>query len=419
MASIRIGKRAVENLTPRTKDSYFWDTELSGFGVKISPKGMRTYIVQYRSGVGGRKAPSRRVTIGRHGSPWSAEQARGEARRVLGLAATGYDPAAEKSKARNEPNIAELCDLYLENGVGTKKASTVATDKGRIERHIKPLLGRKKVPDVTRADIQRFLQDVASGKTAKDVKTGSRGRAIVKGGKGTATRTVGLLGGIFSFAIDRGLRDDNPVIGVKRFPDRKCERFLSLEELSRLGTSLQKAADDGENAIAVAAVRLLILTGCRKSEILALKWDWIDWERGCLRLPDSKTGAKKVPLGVPALDLLASLPKIEGNSHVLPGSGANGFYTGLPKFWERLRLRAGLDDVRLHDLRHSFASVAAAGGDSLIVIGAMLGHKDSATTARYAHLANDTLRLAATRTANQIAAAMDLGDVGDVNVDKN
>jgi integrase len=409
MPSIRIAKRTVEEIVPQNRDAYLWDTDLSGFGVKISPKGARIYLVQYRAG--GRKAPTRRVTIGRHGSPWTADQARQEAKRILGLVATDHDPAEDKAKVRKDLNVGELCDLYLNEGCHTKKASTIATDKGRIERHIKPLLGKKRLGAITKADIQRFMNDVAAGKTAANIKTGPRGRAIVEGGKGTATRTLGLLGGIFSFAVDRGMRQDNPVRGIKRFADKKNERFLSPEELARLGKVLQKALEDGENATAIAAIRLLILTGCRKSEILGLKREWIDWERGYLRLPDSKTGAKIVPMGAPALELLASLPVIEGNPYVLPSLPREGHYVGLPKVWEKIREKAELGDVRLHDLRHSFASTAAASGDSLIVIGALLGHKDTATTSRYAHLTNDALRMAATRTANHIAAAM--GDKPD------
>lgn len=195
----------------------------------------KTYVLEYRPG-GGRGASKRRVTIGRHGSPWMPDRAREEAKRLLGLVADGGGPAADKTADRRSMTVADLCDLYLAEGCATKKATTLATDRGRIARHIKPLLGRKKAKDVTRADVQRFLQDVAAGKTAA-VKTGKHGRAIVEGGKGTATRTVGLLGGIFTFAVDRGICEINPVQGVKRFRDRKGERFLSPREIAVLATA--------------------------------------------------------------------------------------------------------------------------------------------------------------------------------------
>ncbi len=183
--------------------------------------------------------------------------------------------------------------------------------------------------------------------------------------------------------------------------------------MATLGETLTVASREGESPVIIAAIRLLILTGARKGEILGLKWDEVDFERGCLRLADSKTGARAIPLGAPALELLASLPRIEDNPHALPGDKEGGHLVGLQKAWERLRKRAGLEDVRLHDLRHSFASVAVAGGDSLYLVGKVLGHRKSATTERYAHLADDPLRAVADRTASTIAAAMN-GTGGEV-----
>jgi integrase len=397
----KITKRTVDAARPARRVAFIWDTELTGFGLKVTPSGNRIYVLQYR--IGGRL---RRYTIGNHGSPWTPADARTEASRLRGLIAAGIDPAEEKAEARADPTIMELCELYVTEGCATKKPSTLIRDRSRIERHIKPLLGRKRLGAVTRADVERFQRDVAAGKTATDAKTGFRGRAIVSGGEGAARECVVLLGSIFSFAVNRGLRTENPVRGVKKFKTRKLERFLSPPELARLGEALTVAEQAGESPVAAAAVRLLMLTGARKSEILGLRWEWIDFERGCLRLPDSKTGAKAIPLGAPALELLASLPRIEGNPHVLPGDKPERHLVGLQKAWERIRKRAGLEDVRLHDLRHSFASVAVAGGDSLYLVGKLLGHQQSRTTERYAHLADDPLRAVADRTSGVIAAAM-------------
>ncbi len=287
----------------------------------------------------------------------------------------------------------------------TKKPTTLATDRGRIKRHIIPLLGRKKVKDLTRADIQRFMQDVAAGKTACDEKTASRGRAIVEGGKGTATRTVGLLGGILTFAVERGICPTNPVHGVKRYRDRKGERFLSARELAALGLGLAVMEETATiSPIMANAVRLLLLTGCRKTEVLSLCWSFVDFERGYLRLPDSKTGEKTVPLGAPALKVLSDLPRL--SDWVFPAATGGGHLVGLPHAWDAVRVWCGLDGVRLHDLRHSFASVGAISGNSLPVIGALLGHADSKTTSRYAHLTADPIKAAAERIANTIADAM-------------
>ena len=355
-----------------------------------------------------------RFTIGKHGSPWTPSRARDEAGRLLALIKTGSDPAALRSADKMEKSVTELCDLYLAEGCETKKPSTVATDKGRIERHIMPLLGKKRVKDITQNDIRRFMKDVADGKTKADEKTGKYGRAIVKGGRGTAARTVGLLGGIFSFAVSEGIRPDNPVRGVMRYPDGKSERHLSREEMATLGEALAAAEDEGENATAIAAVRMLILTGCRKSEILTLQWENVDIDHACLRLPESKTGEKIVPLGAPVLEVLASLPRIEGNPYVLPGEKEKWHLVGLPRVWQRIKKRANLQDLRLHDLRHSFASVGASAGMGLPIIGKLLRHRYPKTTARYAHIGDDPARSAADRISESISAALNGESGGEV-----
>ncbi len=404
MPSKKITIRSVEAVQAGSKDSYLWDTELKGFGLKVTPSGARIYLVQYRTG--GRGGRTRRVTLGRHGSPWTPDQARAEAKRVLGAAAAGADPAEEKTLARKDLTVAELCDLYLEEGTAIKKATTVAMDRSRIESHVKPLLGRAPLRSVSRGDVERFLQDVAKGKTRSDRKTGPRGRSVVKGGKGAATRTVGMLGAIFEFATHRGLCEANPVRGVKRFPDGKSERFLSPAELARLGSVLSHAEEEGFNATVTAAIRLLMLTGTRKGEVLSLTWDQVDFDHKCLRLPETKTGAKTIPLGAPALELLEGLPRSADNPHVFPSATGEGSLVGLQKYWAELRARAGLDDVRIHDLRHSFASVAVAGGDSLYLVGKILGHKQARSAEVYAHLADDPIRAVADRASMTIAAAL-------------
>jgi integrase len=390
-----------------------WDAKIAGFGVRRQKSEARTYVVKARV-----KNQQRWITIGRHGAPWTPETARREAMRVLSNVVSGQDLASIRDEEKSALTVAQLCDRYIADALdgkiltkfgNPKKASTIETDKGRILRHIKPLLGQKLVRDVTPQDVKRFMNDVAIGKTAVVEKTGFRGRAVVTGGRGTAARTVGFLGGIFSYAIDNGMRPDevNPVRGIKRFPDKKEERFLTPVELGRLGDVMAEFEANGENPYSLAGIRLLMLTGCRKSEILTLKWEFVDFENTCLRLPDSKTGEKVVMVGKPVLDLLDSIPRTSNNPYVLTGKNEGHHFVGLPKIWERIRAAAGLDWATLHILRHSYASFGASSGLGLPIIGRLLGHKDTATTARYAKVDHDPARVAANQISEGIASAID------------
>ena len=411
----KITKRVVDSEGPAKKDRFLWDTEIKGFGVKVTPAGNRIYVLQYR--INGRL---RRYTIGRHGSPWTPHSARAEAARLAGLVASRVDPMEVKADKAGDRSVRQLCDEYLEAAPTIilkrfgrpKKTSTLATDRSNIEPHVKPLLGRRSIRSLTKRQVERFQQDVAEGKTTKDVKT-PRGRAIVRGGRGTAARSLMALSAVLSYAVEHGYIRENVAHGVAPFKTPERDRSLSSTELGRLGEALRAAEQEGTNTYAVAALRLLLLTGCRKSEILTLKWDWVDFERACLRLPDSKTGAKVVPLGAPALAVLHSLPRIEGNDHVLPGSVEGAHLVGLQKVWARIRNRAGLKGLRIHDMRHAWASVAVVGGDSLYLVGKVLGHRQASTTQRYAHVRDDPLQAVAERASGAIAAALE-GRKGDV-----
>jgi integrase len=411
MAAGRITKRTVDALKTTGKEYVHWDGELKGFGVRVRATGSKSFVAVYRTG--GRNSPQRRVTIGAVGKI-EAEKAREEAKAIIRNAELGHDHAAEKAKSRAELTFDQVCDLYLKEGCETKKASTLATDRGRIERHIKPLLGRKRIGEITRTDVEKFMRDVASGKTSADVKTKLRGRAIVEGGRGTATRTVGLLGGIMTFAVSRQLRTDNPVRGVKRYPDRKGETFLSAPELAKIGEALTAMEAEGVNPSAIAIIRLLAFTGARKNEITRLRWSEVDLHRGYLRLMDSKTGAKVIPIGAPASEVLSNVPVLDNSPFVFPASSGDGAFQGTEKIWRRVRERAGFPTLRLHDLRHSFASIGLARGDALPVIGAILGHADVKTTSRYAHLADDPVRQTAEGISKVVAAALSGESVASV-----
>lgn len=427
MAAKKLTQSVVKALEPRLSDYVEWCGMLAGFGCRVRPTGSKSFIAQYR--VGGRNSPTRKVTVGTYGK-LTVEEAREAARAILAKAELGHDVAGDRAKQRAEMTVAQLCDEYLVDGCGHKKLSTIATDKGRIERHIKPLLGRKRVSEVKRADVEKFMRDVEKGKTAIDEKTGKYGRAIVTGGKGTATRTVRLLGGIFTYAVDRGYIETNPRLGVKVYADGKGERFLSGDELGKLGEAMREAEIDGlpwqlnEDAKAkhrptnadsqrdmisphaIAAIRLLLLTGCRAGEILNLKWQEVDFERGFLNLSDSKTGRKQVLISPPALQILADIPRIKGNSYVIAGEKPDKPRSDIKRPWKRITAHAGLDDLRLHDLRHSYASVGASAGMGLTIVGKLLGHASPATTARYSHFADDPLRLASNSISETISAAI-------------
>jgi integrase len=398
----RLGLRQVRALKP---GGIIWDPSLPGFGARRQRSKAVSYVLFYRTGEG----RQRWYTIGRHGVPWTPESARDEAQRLLGCVANNADPAADKRAARNAQTVSELCDLYLADAEAgrlvtrrrtMKKPSTLATDRGRIERHIKPLLGRRAVASVTREDIETFMHDVAAGKTAGKTKTEPRGLAHVRGGKGTASRTVGLLGAIFTYAVRHRMRPDNPVRGVVRPADGRRERRLSDEEYKALGTALRKAEAANIWPSAIAAARFLALTGWRSGEALALRWDEIDLERRTARLGDTKTGQSMRPLSHPACDLLQNIGKT--GELVFQATRGNARMAGFPKFWAKIAKLGGLPaDVTPHTLRHSYASLAGDLGYSEPTIAALIGHKGHSITSRYVHTADAVLLSAADAVADR------------------
>jgi integrase len=411
----RLTKRLIDAAcTP----GFIWDDEIRGLGLHVGQGGSKSYVLNYRAGRG-RNAPQRRLTIGKHGSPWTPVTVRPEAIRLLGLVAGGEDPAIERRAATRGMTVNELCDLYLREGCHHKKASSLVADTGRIRNHIVPLLGNLRVDRIQRVDVERMVRDISAGRTAAPASQPRRQGNVAKGGAGTATQALSVLSAIMTFAVGRGLRDDNPTRGIKRRPARRIERFLSELELARLGEALTAEAETTGDPFPTAAIRLLLLTGARRNEIADLQWSWLDLQRSMIFLPDSKTGKKPIYLSPAALQVLAELPRIEGNPHVIVGHRDGQAYAALNKVWARVREAAGLKGTRLHDLRHSYASVAAAGGNSLLVIGKLLGHQNVLTTERYAHLSSDPLRAATDRIGERIATALaGKGEAGSDNVER-
>jgi integrase len=401
----KLTKRVVDAAEAGSAAAFIWDDEVKGFGLRIAPGGTKSYVLSYRTGRG-RNAPQRRLTIGKHGSPWTPELARREARRLLGAIAAGDDPLEGRKAEARTMTLAALCELYLTEGVRHKKPTTLKSDRGRIKNHIVPLVGKLRIDRITRTDVEHMVRDVTAGRTAAPLPQQAHRGKLVQGGRGTAAQALAVLGAVMSFAVARGLRDDNPVRGVKKPPVRRMERFLSEAEIARLGEALDAEAKATGDPYPAAAIRLLLLTGCRRSEILGLRWEWIDFERAMIFLPDSKTGRKPVYLNAPALDVLATLPRQLGNPYVICGRRDGSAYVGLGKVWRRVCSMAELSDVRLHDLRHSFASIGAAGNNSLLILGKLLGHRHAATTERYSHLSADPMRQATEAIGQTINTAL-------------
>lgn len=392
----KITKRLVDGLEPDPeREVQVWDSELRGFGVRVQPSGTASYFVFYRTPEG----RQRKLTIARVGAV-TPDEARRVAREKLGATTKGEDPSADRRKVRTALTVAELCDLYLEDAEGRVKASSLAMDRSRIERHVKPLIGTRRVPALTTDDIEAMQRDITAGKTAA-ARKGVGG--ITTGGKGVASRTVGMLGTILEFAKRKRIITVNPARGIHRAPDGKQRRFLSAEEIGRLGKAMRKAEDAGESSIAIAAVRFLLMSGCRRMEALALPHRWLDEAHGCIRFGDTKSGAQLRPIGKAAF---AALPSARGSEWVFPAERGDGHFVGLPKVLDRLCESAKLEGVTVHVLRHSFAAMAAGMGYSELTIAGMLGHSVPGVTARYAHVPDAALVTAANAVADQIRRSL-------------
>jgi integrase len=404
-------KRFADSLEVKPADYFVWDDELPGFGIRVWVSGRKTFVAQYRHG-----SRTRRMKIGLLGK-FTVEEARKQARAILGDVARGEDPAEDRATRRKSLTVADLCDSYIEAAergliMGKrslpKKASTLSTDRGRIERHIKPLLGGKLVRDIAQADVNRFIRDVTTGKTAIVQKTEKmRGKAVVEGGAGTAARTAGLLGGILSFAVSEGIISFNPARGAKRQADASRTRRLTPEEYRRMGDALKVADDVGEAAQGIAGVWLLALTGCRVGEIANLRHDEIDLEASCLRLSDSKEGASVRPLGAAAAAIIRDIPRKKGSPYLLPAERSEDApYGSMPRAIERVTARAELIGVTAHTLRHSFASVAGDLGFTESTIAALIGHSSGSVTRRYIHHLDNVLIAAANNVARTVRGFM-------------
>ena len=386
VARIRINKRNVDAIGADGSDRFYWDTDIPGFGLRVRASGRKYFVAQFRA-----NGRLRRMTIGPYGAV-TPEGARKRAMALVAEAKSGSDPAERRDAERRAATVKLLGERFLDDYVPDHcKASTAYEYRRSVTLFIEPRIGGRKVAEIQRSDIAALHHAMRSTPYQ-------------------ANRTLGVLSKMFNMAEVWGLRPDgsNPCLHVKRFKEEKRERFLNAEEFSRLGTVLDDILADGSETLsAVAAIRLLMLTGCRLSEIQKLRWEHVDLEAAELRLPDTKTGGRAVPLAPSAVRLLRSLPRPEDNPWVIVGRKPGSHITDLQHPWRRIRERAGLNDVRIHDLRHSFASRALALGEGLPMIGKLLGHTQVQTTARYAHLARDTVKASAARVGDSIDRDLD------------
>lgn len=415
MSVVKLSKRTVDDLNPGAKAYIAFDAALKGFGVRVLPSGAKSWIIEYRPGGGGRAVGKRRLKLGDI-EELTPNEARQTARTAMSRVRLGGDPAAERSAVRRQITVATLVDEFIKDHVEVKrKANTAANYAGILRGLVVPEIGPRKVDTITRGALARM-------------------HLALKSTPYRANSMIAIVGAMYGYAASKHIVPEgfNPARGIQRFPELGRERYLTGEELDRLGTALRegeriglpwnvdpakpgaKHAPRAENRLtklsphAAAAIRLLLFTGCRLREILGLRWQDVDMERGLLFLPDSKTGRKTVVLNAPAMAVLAELPRF--GIYVIAGENAGTKdetpRADLKRPWAAVRKRTGLDGVRIHDLRHTHASFGAAGGLGLPVIGKLLGHKQVATTARYAHLDIDPQRRASEYIGGQIAAAL-------------
>jgi integrase len=410
MPNGRISKRSVDALScPVGKDRVFlWDDALAGFGVGAFPSGKKVYVAQYRQA-----RRSCRCTIGELGA-LTPDEARSEAKKLLGDVEKGRDPIAERRAARAVPLFREVASEFMSTHIEAKrKARTHESYETLLRLYILPAIGNLPLTEIRRVHVSRM-----------------HSRAIRPG---AANRALTVVSSIWNWAARQ--HDDidlppNPAAGIERNPEQGKERFLSADELGRLGDALARAETMGlpysvdeakpgarhapkpENRLrvldpfAVAAIRTLLFTGARLREILHAKWEYVDFERGLLNLPTSKTRKKSIFLSAAAIDVIAALPRIDGNDFIFPGQNDGMPRVDLKRPWEAITQAAGLEGLRIHDLRHSFASIGAGGGLGLPIIGKLLGHATPAMTAKYAHFDNDPMRRAVDKIGNEITAAM-------------
>ncbi|HWL69005.1 MAG TPA: tyrosine-type recombinase/integrase [Geminicoccus sp.] len=423
VAVVRLGQRLAATLQADGTDRIVWDDEIRGFGLRARPSGQKRWIFQYRPRGEG---TTKRLTIG-DAVVMKAEEARTVAKAHALARARGEDPAKERDAAKADLTVAQLIERWVEAGYPRAKPgriggaflkpSSAEIYQSGLRHHVVPLVGKVKLAKLSRVDVERMQRRIARGETAQDpVNSGrSRGRVAISGGEGIAGRVTAYFAAVLTWGVREGLLAQSPAEKVHVIPAKRRNRHLSWEEVEKLGEALAAAEAEGISQRFTQAIRLIALTGCRKTEVLALKWRDVDLQGQRLRLPDSKTGAKVVPLTTAARAFLEALPReIDKENRpspwVFPAAHGDGHAVGITKVFDRVRKLAGFgDDVTLHVLRHSFATLAIAAGGSLYLVGKALGHSNAATTECYAHVALDPVHAVVEPAGLKVSAALAAG----------
>ena len=415
----KLTKRTVDAAKPTSARFIVWDAAMAGFGLRVEPSGAKVFIARYRAG-GGRAGTLRQATVGRYGTI-TADEARQKARKLLAKAAGGGDPVGDKRAARQAGvTVAEVCDWYIREAeaghiLGRRgrpiKPLTISTDKTRIERHVKPLLGKRPVPNLTIRDLEGMQAQIALGKTAVTLKPGQKRPlgGLATGGSGVAGRTLAMVRAVFEHAARHGVIATNPAKGARKLPNERRTVRLTLDHFRALGEAIRTST---ENPTALAAIRLMALSGLRRGEALGMRPAWlID---GGADFPDTKTGAQRRPLGRAALDTIrGQVGRTASVDWIFPAAKGEGHFVGVPKILRRLCATAEVPAIFPHALRHSFASIAVEVGYSELVVAGLLGHAAGSVTGGYVHL-DRSLVGAADRVADVIARALDGKDAATV-----
>ena len=417
MSSSRLTKSVCDAADALGARRTLWDSDLPGFGLRIGQTGVKTWVVKYRVNGSSRNSPGKWMTLGGYHA-LDPVQARAAAKKVLAEARLGQDPSSALAAKRLQKTVAEVVELYAAEGLVVSRGKhigrpmrplTAQYTVARLRHHVLPILGGLKAAEVTERDVEALAKAVALGKTASDQILGPGRRVVVRGGEGAARKVIRDLSAVFSFARRAKLVFSNPVTNAAvRKTDEKRTGGLSLDEVQRLGRALDELEAGGANPKALNIARLWVLTGCRRNEVAGLKWEEVDFERGVLSFENTKTGKSVRPLGAAALTLLKALSTgaDPADKFVFPAERGLGFYQGTKGVWPSAIKRASLPGVTPHVLRHTLGQHAAAGGESLLLLGAVLGHANPRSTAIYAHVSHDPAKLAADRITGALAIAL-------------